>query len=81
MFAMSYDFSGKRALVTGAGKGMLHSIACMLELHHLAAFLAGIGRAVVKALVQCGAEVIAFSRTQADLDSLREEVGAHQKNC
>lgn len=44
-------------------------------------FLAGIGRAVVKALAQSGAEVIAFSRTQADLDSLREEVGIHQKNC
>ena len=35
---------------------------------------AGIGRAVVKALAQCGAEVIAFSRTQADLDSLKQEV-------
>ena len=35
---------------------------------------AGIGRAVVKALAQCGAEVIAFSRTQADLDSLKTEV-------
>ena len=34
----------------------------------------GIGRAVVKALAQCGAEVIAFSRTQADLDSLKNEV-------
>ena len=34
----------------------------------------GIGRAVVKALAQCGAEVIAFSRTQADLDSLKQEV-------
>lgn len=35
---------------------------------------AGIGRAVAKALAQYGAEVIAFSRTQADLDSLKEEV-------
>lgn len=34
----------------------------------------GIGRAVVKALAQCGAEVVAFSRTQADLDSLKTEV-------
>lgn len=37
-------------------------------------YVAGIGRAVVKALAQCGAEVIAFSRTQADLESLKEEV-------
>ena len=29
---------------------------------------------MTKALVQCGAEVVAFSRTQADLDSLKEEV-------
>ena len=27
-----------------------------------------------KMLAQCGAEVIALSRTQADLDSLKEEV-------
>lgn len=34
----------------------------------------GIGRATAKALVRCGAEVIAFSRTQSDLDSLQQEV-------
>lgn len=34
---------------------------------------AGIGRATVKALAQYGAEVIALSRTQADLDSLKQE--------
>ena len=34
----------------------------------------GIGRAVVKALAECDAEVIAFSRTLADLDSLKQEV-------
>ena len=50
---MSYDFSGKRALVTGAGKG--------------------IGRNTAKALLQCGAEVIALSRTQSDLDTLKQE--------
>ena len=42
-------------------------------------FHAGIGRAVVKALAQCGAEVIAFSRTQADLDSLKQEVGTKNR--
>jgi len=50
---MAYDFSGKRALVTGAGKG--------------------IGRNTAKELLQCGAEVIALSRTQSDLDSLKQE--------
>ncbi|CAI8054189.1 L-xylulose reductase [Geodia barretti] len=51
---MATPFAGKRALVTGAGKG--------------------IGRATVKALVECGAEVIALSRTEADLHSLKQEV-------
>ena len=37
---------------------------------------AGIGRATAKALAESGAEVIAFSRTQADLDSLIKEVSA-----
>lgn len=50
------DFSGKRVLVTGAGKG--------------------IGRATAKMLAARGAEVVALSRSQADLDSLAEEIGA-----
>ena len=50
---MAYDFTGKRVLITGAGKG--------------------IGRTTAKALFQCGAEVIALSRTQSDLDSLKQE--------
>lgn len=50
---MEITFTGKRALVTGAGKG--------------------IGRDAVKALLKCGAEVIAVSRTQTDLDSLKAE--------
>lgn len=49
------DFKGKRALVTGAGKG--------------------IGHATAKLLHARGAEVIALSRTAADLDALREEIG------
>lgn len=47
---MNIDFSGKRALVTGAGKG--------------------IGRETVAVLAEYGAEVVAISRTQADLDDL-----------
>ncbi|KAL8593306.1 hypothetical protein ACOMHN_009959 [Nucella lapillus] len=50
---MSFKFNGKRALVTGAGKG--------------------IGRDIAKALHQGGATVVAISRTQSDLDSLKEE--------
>ena len=35
----------------------------------------GIGRALAKALLEGGAETYALSRTQADLDSLKREVG------
>ena len=35
----------------------------------------GIGRATARLLARRGAEVIALSRTQSDLDSLREEIG------
>src|SRR3954451_4049876 len=52
---MEIRLDGKRALVTGAGKG--------------------IGREIVKVLTECGAEVVAVSRTQADLDSLKAETG------
>jgi L-xylulose reductase len=52
---MNIHFDGKRALVTGAGKG--------------------IGREIVKVLAECGAQVVAISRTQSDLDSLKAEVG------
>nr|KAG5709504.1 hypothetical protein BaRGS_023186 [Batillaria attramentaria] len=50
---MEIRFDGKRALVTGAGKG--------------------IGRDIAKALHKCGADTVALSRTQADLDSLQQE--------
>ncbi|KAK3705059.1 hypothetical protein QZH41_009323, partial [Actinostola sp. cb2023] len=58
---MEISFKGKRALVTGAGKG--------------------IGRSTAKALAQGGAEVIALTRTQADLDSLVAEVPSIQPLC
>ncbi|KAK3581450.1 hypothetical protein CHS0354_031774 [Potamilus streckersoni] len=51
---MEIRFDGKRALVTGSGKG--------------------IGREIIKKLAKCGAECIALSRTQEDLDSLKTEV-------
>jgi short-subunit dehydrogenase len=41
---------------------------------YLCLMLVGIGRAIAKKLVECGAETIALSRTQADLDSLKAEV-------
>lgn len=52
---MDIRFEGKRALVTGAGKG--------------------IGREIAAQLVKSGAEVVALSRTQEDLDSLKAELG------
>ena len=51
---MQIRLDGKRALVTGAGKG--------------------IGREIALTLAQCGAEVVAVSRTKEDLDSLAAEV-------
>jgi NAD(P)-dependent dehydrogenase (short-subunit alcohol dehydrogenase family) len=52
---MTPRFTGKRALVTGAGKG--------------------IGRETALLLAEHGAEVIAISRTRADLESLYAEIG------
>lgn len=52
---MAIDFGGRRALVTGAGKG--------------------IGRDTAKLLAACNAEVVALSRTEADLASLKAEIG------
>ena len=50
---MEVSFTGKRVLVTGAGRG--------------------IGRAIALRVVACGGHVIALSRTQAHLDTLKAE--------
>ncbi len=52
---MEINLNNKRALVTGAGKG--------------------IGRVVSKMLIESGASVVAISRTSADLESLKDEIG------
>jgi L-xylulose reductase len=51
-----YDFSGKRCVVTGAGKGIGYDLSV--------------------AIAKAGAEVIAVTRTQADLDALVAECGS-----
>ncbi|WP_293913093.1 SDR family NAD(P)-dependent oxidoreductase, partial [Deinococcus sp.] len=51
----TFDFSGQRVLVTGAGKG--------------------IGRVVAVYLARSGAEIVAVSRSAADLESLHAETG------
>jgi NAD(P)-dependent dehydrogenase (short-subunit alcohol dehydrogenase family) len=53
---MNPDFTGKRILITGAGKG--------------------IGRAIATMLSEDGARIIALSRTEADLASLKTATGA-----
>ncbi|XP_023676230.1 L-xylulose reductase [Paramormyrops kingsleyae] len=58
---MEISFKSKRAVVTGAGKG--------------------IGRAAALALARGGAEVIAVTRTQADLDSLVSECPSIKPVC
>ena len=52
----SFRLEGRRALVTGAGRG--------------------IGRAAAAALADAGAEVVAVSRTRAELDTLVDEIRA-----
>ena len=51
--AMNISFTGKRVLITGAGRG--------------------IGRALALRVAACGGHVIALSRTQAHLDTLKAE--------
>ncbi|XP_074656338.1 L-xylulose reductase-like isoform X2 [Tubulanus polymorphus] len=58
---MEINFNGRRALVTGAGKG--------------------IGRCCAKTLAKCGAKVVALSRTQSDLDSLKQECPEIETIC
>ncbi|XP_074658120.1 L-xylulose reductase-like isoform X2 [Tubulanus polymorphus] len=41
----------------------------------------GIGRCCVKTLVKCGAKVVALSRTQSDLDSLKQEFSDIETIC
>nr|XP_014720167.1 L-xylulose reductase isoform X1 [Equus asinus] len=58
---MELGLAGRRALVTGAGKG--------------------IGRSTVQALHAAGVQVVAVSRTRADLDSLVRECPGIEPVC
>lgn len=58
---MNIDFKGKKALVTGAGRG--------------------IGKEIVRLLVQCNAQVVAVTKTQANLDELKVEFPAIETVC
>ena len=44
-------------------------VCCVAQFSYL-----GIGRAIAVKLAECGASVVAISRTQEDLDSLKEQV-------
>ncbi|CAG7683709.1 unnamed protein product [Allacma fusca] len=55
---MNIRFNGKRILVAGAGRELV---------------LQGIGRDLVKAFAKGGTTVVALSRTQEHLDSLKAE--------
>ncbi len=66
--AATFDFGGKRALVTGAGKGQS-------RVSHYFSHPPGIGRDCSLLLARSGATVVAVSRTQSDLDALKQEVG------
>lgn len=77
--AMELGLAGRRALVTGAGKGGPAAGArggrrAERGAPALSRFPAGIGRSTVRALHAAGAQVVAVSRTQGDLDSLVREV-------
>jgi L-xylulose reductase len=52
---LQIDFKNRRALVTGAGKGIGREIAAMLR--------------------RFNAQVVAVSRTEADLQGLQKEIG------
>lgn len=80
---MDLELAGRRALVTGAGKGEAAGerrwrgrAGLKRGYPHQSSLAAGIGRSTVLALQAAGAQVVAVSRTQEDLDNLVREVGS-----
>ena len=47
----------------------MYPVGYVVYIHYL-----GIGRGIALKLSACGAQVVAISRTQSDLDSLKQEV-------
>ena len=88
---MEINFTGKRVLVTGAGRGefiitYIRSIKGLGQItvflyHHSFITIIGIGRDLVKALAKAGATVVALSKTKENLDSLKVEVPSIETVC
>lgn len=87
MASVEFHFEGKSALVTGAGRGkrdegkprarlrvlpLLLFLTLWLRFRNFIA--TGMGRATAVALHKAGAQVYALSKTEENLDSLKEEV-------
>ncbi|XP_051015266.1 carbonyl reductase [NADPH] 2-like [Acomys russatus] len=82
--SMKLNFSGLRALVTGAGKAFWSAPTHCWQQQPLPpphSLPTGIGRSTAKALHASGAKVVAVTRTNADLVSLAKECPGIEPVC